>query len=105
MPVLRLSFNGHVAQLALQQIVSVDPKIDFALQPCGDSQYFLVGDFKPQTRYTVTLAGNPHGTDPAEYPTPGHLSAFVPDRQSGVWLDSDQGISRRRAIARCWRIR
>jgi uncharacterized protein YfaS (alpha-2-macroglobulin family) len=90
-PILHLRFNGHVAQSALQQVLSVEPKMDFTLQINGDSDYSLLGDFKPQTRYTVTLAATPTGTDPAEYPQPGHLSAFVPDRQSGVWLDNDQG--------------
>ena len=93
-PFLRLAFNGHVAQSALQQIISVDPKIDFTLQSSPATRPIRCSAIFSRRPATPSPSRpTPHGTGPGldGHPTPGHLSAFVPDRQSGVWLDNDQG--------------
>ncbi|MGD0770430.1 MAG: MG2 domain-containing protein [Tepidisphaeraceae bacterium] len=90
-PYLILRFNNDVDPARLKQILSIDPSVAFTLEGGDDGMVNLAGDFKPGVRYTVTLAPPPRAAEADKYPSPGHLSAFVPDRQSGVWLENEQG--------------
>ena len=90
-PQLRLSFNNPIDIATVKQILSIDPPIPFTCSSNWDSQVVISGDFKSETRYTVVLAAGPAGADPSRYPRPGRLSAFVGDRQRGVWFDNDEG--------------
>ncbi|HTW95858.1 MAG TPA: MG2 domain-containing protein [Tepidisphaeraceae bacterium] len=89
-PHLNLTFDNSVDLEALKQVLSISPAIPFTLQ-CDDDEVEIDGQFRADTRYTVQIAAAPAGSDAAKYPLAGHLSAFVPDRQSGVWFDADQG--------------
>ncbi len=89
-PYLILRFNNHIDTSVLKEIASVEPAVPFTIEQYGDGAR-LVGDFQPATRYAVTLAAAPRGADPTQYPAAGRLSAYVPDRQSGVWFDNDEG--------------
>ena len=90
-PELRLSFNNPIDLATAKQVLSIDPPVAFTCSTNFDDQVVLTGDFKPETRYTVTLAAGPAGVDAARYPRPGRLTAFVGDRERGVWFDNDEG--------------
>ena len=88
-PRLSLSFNGAVDAESLRPILSIDPPVPFSFAEQYDG-VSLIGDFRPNTRYTVTLAAPPPGST-GRYPRPATLAAFVPDVGSDCWLDTDQG--------------
>jgi uncharacterized protein YfaS (alpha-2-macroglobulin family) len=90
-PELRLNFNNAIDLATAKQVISVDPPVAFTCSSNFDSQIVLTGEFKPETRYTVTLAAGPAGVDAARYPRPGRLTAFVGDHERGVWFDNDEG--------------
>jgi len=90
-PYLSLRFNSEIDSERLKQVLSIDPPVAFAVENSGDGMVKLTGDFRPGQRYTISLASPPRSTQSDQYPSPAHLSAFVPDRQSGVWLDTTQG--------------
>ena len=92
-PSLSLSFNAPLDVTAVRRVLSVDPPVPFTLTQ-DDQTLTLAGDFRPATRYTVTLADPPPGTPAADrgrYPRPGTLATFVPDVGSDCWFDTDQG--------------
>lgn len=88
---LMLRLNNHVDLAAVREILSIDPPVPFTAESTSGATVILSGDFHCGTRYAVTLAAAPAGAGAQKYPRPGRLSVFVPDRESGVWLDSSQG--------------
>jgi uncharacterized protein YfaS (alpha-2-macroglobulin family) len=92
-PYLYLTFNGAISPTTLKQVLTIDPPVPFTLE-CSGEYVTLHGDFQPSTRYTAHIAAAPKGTaldKLADYPRTGELSAFVPDKGSDVWFDTDQG--------------
>ena len=87
---LQLAFNNEIDLEILRPLISVEPKVPFQIESAYHDVR-LVGDFKPATRYAVTIAKSPAGGDPAKFPHGGTLSVFVPDLQPSVWLEHDQG--------------
>jgi uncharacterized protein YfaS (alpha-2-macroglobulin family) len=90
-PYLNLHFNNEVNSEQIKQVLSIDPTLAFTVENQGEGVLKLAGDFQPGQRYVATITAPPKVADERDYPTPVHLSTFVPDRESGVWLDTRQG--------------
>ncbi len=87
---LSLAFNNDIDLEMLRPLISIEPKIPFQLES-GYRDVRLVGKFQPATRYAVTIAKSPAGSDPAKYPRGDTLSVFIPDCSPSLWFEHDEG--------------
>ncbi|MFT3789300.1 MAG: MG2 domain-containing protein [Tepidisphaeraceae bacterium] len=97
-----LDFNGPVDVNDMMKVVTVQPTVAglyFTQQ--GERSVQLRGDFRPATRYAVTIAPRPEGSSPRQFPRPDVQSVLVPDLQAGVQFNHDAGylgVSGRRTL-------
>ncbi|HET6248719.1 MAG TPA: MG2 domain-containing protein [Tepidisphaeraceae bacterium] len=87
---VQIRFNNSVDEDAIRQVLSLTPAVPYTIA-MGSNGVDLHGPFQPGTRYAIKIAAPPAGAAARRMPRPTTLSVLVPDRNPGLWFESQVG--------------